>query len=329
MSELFDDLSRILGSKMPRREAIRLVLVGVAGTYLGLLWPRSARAADPEIVCGLLTNPVLCPQNRRTDCDDKLHCCADTPGGGKQDCCMGVDANNKPICRCCKKGCCNPATGQCMGAGIRVTGYHAAPPGRVDFEVESYGGTGLASVTVAESLNVVVDIPSFAAGTPSVEVTATRIDPTLPANVKLFACPVAGCPTCGHVGDPALTELRIREGETRARDSFSGIPAAEHFVTVQNGAPGVPRIHVYVNDRQIETLTLTRSEVRTIDIGRAMTKPSNTVTVVAAGRPGHRALVVVSDETGIPGPGKLAAGRPFLVWESDPAAEGPSLHWGR
>ena len=38
MSKLFDDVSRILGSPLPRRQAVRLIVGGLAGGYLAR-WP--------------------------------------------------------------------------------------------------------------------------------------------------------------------------------------------------------------------------------------------------------------------------------------------------
>ncbi|HEV7518067.1 MAG TPA: hypothetical protein VGR07_17345, partial [Thermoanaerobaculia bacterium] len=61
MSELFDELTRILGSRLPRRQAIRLIVGGTVGTYLALRWPKMAWAATvspTEEAC--TENPVAC-----------------------------------------------------------------------------------------------------------------------------------------------------------------------------------------------------------------------------------------------------------------------------
>jgi hypothetical protein len=349
MSEIFDDLARILGSRLPRREALRLILGGLAGSCLGPLWPRWAaseavphfllekRHADPLCVpkseCNeangdVIVGDLCCKKGQGTPCGPRDV----TPGKGcmccppqRPFCCQKKD--DETVHECCKnEQCCNPSTGECTGAGFRVSSYRAGPPSTLEVGIQSYGGVGLASVSVVESLNAAVDIPQFPPGTPYVEVKATRIDPARPARMVLRACPDCGCQTCCEDGDPALTVLRIAHGEREARDSFANLGAAESFVTVQNGAPGVPRVRVLVNGRQVGALRLSRNEVRTIDVGWAMMRSRNIITVVAEGQPGHSALVIVSDRAEAR---KTAHVQPFIVWEGGDPGDHESPHWGR
>lgn len=52
MSELFDDISRIVGGPMPRRQVIRLAAGALAGSALAVLWPARSKAQSggcPEL----------------------------------------------------------------------------------------------------------------------------------------------------------------------------------------------------------------------------------------------------------------------------------------
>jgi len=49
MGMLFDDISRLVGSPLPRRKVVALVAGSVAGSVLGGLWPSRAGAATPHL----------------------------------------------------------------------------------------------------------------------------------------------------------------------------------------------------------------------------------------------------------------------------------------
>jgi hypothetical protein len=53
MSELFDDISRIVGSKIPRRQALRLIVRGLTGTTLAALNIRRSAGAVHESDAGI------------------------------------------------------------------------------------------------------------------------------------------------------------------------------------------------------------------------------------------------------------------------------------
>lgn len=76
MSELFDDISRIVGSTMPRRQALRLIIGGLAGGAAVTLWPRQAKAGFvcPDKECP--SNPSNCGVNNFATCDgvDQVFC---------------------------------------------------------------------------------------------------------------------------------------------------------------------------------------------------------------------------------------------------------------
>jgi len=93
---LFDNLARVLASPMPRRQAFKHILGGIAGAALATtFWPEDARA-DPTPVNG------KCPGNHFS-CNGVVCCNLNT-----QTCC-GVGASSV----CCKgpRVCVN---GQCV-----------------------------------------------------------------------------------------------------------------------------------------------------------------------------------------------------------------------
>lgn len=121
MSELFDDISRVLGSSIPRRQAIRLIVGGVTGAFFmsGSLMPKRAWATtcptgcSPAMCCptGIGSGPgglgfsLCCPEPSR-------QCCF---AGGQQFCCPGTtDPPNATFC--CPKG---------IGNGPRGLGFSA------------------------------------------------------------------------------------------------------------------------------------------------------------------------------------------------------------
>jgi hypothetical protein len=122
-------------------------------------------------------------------------------------------------------------------------------------------------------------------------VTATKVDQTRSASVTLDVTDVAGTTTrC----DPVLTSLTVTRGGPVSQ-TFSDIPQAEHFVTIQNGDPGLKRLEVTVNGTRFRLDDLRSGEERTLDIGSAMTAGSNSVTLRAQGERSASAVVSIGD----------------------------------
>jgi hypothetical protein len=204
---------------------------------------------------------------------------------------------------------------------VELDKFLPGPPAQIEIAVTDLSGRGLSSISVVLAVNAAVDIPVLAPGTTFATVTATRIDPNAPGRVVLQAC-AFGC----IVADPVLTELQVSKSGNRAEDSFSEIPAGEHFITLQNGTPGLRKVQVLVNDKPAATRWLRDKNVRTIDVGSSMKPGPNTITLVANGRPGSSALVLISD---IPGPDSGAKiFHPLIAWEPGPVQPGVTLHWG-
>jgi hypothetical protein len=146
---LFDDISRVLGSSVPRRQALRLVAGGIGGVILGAAWPSRFAFAAPLDFCTKDCRPFNdddCPSTKckccPTDVPGKFSCfecvvdgnpCAKVPARSCTCCnhpCSECDAKTQkctPLCLppktlCCKnttgkhpvKGqCCDPARSMC------------------------------------------------------------------------------------------------------------------------------------------------------------------------------------------------------------------------
>jgi hypothetical protein len=158
-----------------------------------------------------------------------------------------------------------------------LTATITGPPKQIQVTVRDTG-SGLASIVVTKAVNDTVSIPSFTAGTTSpVVVTATKVDQskssTLALQVKDQAGNVTNC-------DPTTTTV-VREprGQT-----LSGIDGSEHFLTIQNGTPGLKSLVARVNGTTFAANNLKPGEKRTIDISSALkTGDTNAVQLIGHG----------------------------------------------
>jgi hypothetical protein len=145
-------------------------------------------------------------------------------------------------------------------------------------------------------------------------VTSTKIDESLPSEVALRATDLAGNVTnC----DPVLTTLALTTGR-RVQQTFTDIPREEHFVTIQNGSPGLKRVEIRVNGKLFEVDSLRANQLRTIDIAGAMVAGrKNTITLVGHGVPGDSAMVLIADS------GNASRGKPLPMGNVD-SQRGPT-----
>jgi hypothetical protein len=175
---------------------------------------------------------------------------------------------------------------------ITATGTDASGRKFIEITVED-NESGLASIQVTKSTNANTVVPPFAPGTNDpVVVRSTKIDQSKSSTVELRVTDVAGNVT---ICDPVI-DLVIRERGEPANKSYTGLPAAEHFVTITNGDPGVQRIDVTVNGQTWKLTGLRDNEVRTLDVASAMVAGNNnTIRVKGYGRPGGQALIVIAD----------------------------------
>jgi hypothetical protein len=170
--------------------------------------------------------------------------------------------------------------------------------GRAFIEVTVQNTLGLVGIVATLSENAAIVIPPFATGaTDPVRVTAAKLDQTLGAQVALSATDTAGSVTdC----DPVVARLSTGSGA----QVFTGLPQAEHVITVHNGTPGLTQVRVIANGHRFTITGLHTKETRSLD-------------VAAASRPGIRNTIIVR------GYGPPGAGADMPIWDGKGAL--PSL----
>jgi hypothetical protein len=156
-------------------------------------------------------------------------------------------------------------------------------------------GSGLKSIVVTEHNNANVAVPSFTpATTELLIVTATKINQAKSSQVALQVTDQAGNITnC----DPILTEVgRDGPGGAPVSETFHHVARGESRLQITNGTPGVSRLKVTVNGRDFEVRGLDDGEVRSLDVGSAMRRGNNTITITAEGKDRGAATVMISDK---------------------------------
>jgi hypothetical protein len=180
-----------------------------------------------------------------------------------------------------------PPKCQMAGSGINAQGKKFILIAIEDDE------SGLDRYNVLLQENSNITSPGFTPGTRDpVYITATKLDSLQPSRVELEVFDLAGNRTpC----DPVLVGVSRRAGEPEDH-TFSGIPAAEHRISVWNGAPGLTELTVEVNGRRYSLAGLKPGELRELDVAGAMEPgDGNVVILTAHGRPGGEAAVLLHD----------------------------------
>ena len=119
-----------------------------------------------------------------------------------------------------------------------------------------------------------------------------KIEQTQASRVQLEVFDVAGNVT---VCDP-VTTLVVRETGKPVSETLTNIPYEESYVTVYNGDPGLKKLDIIVNGTQCKITALGHGRETTIDVLSAMLPgDNNTITLVARGKPGCSANVIISD----------------------------------
>ena len=102
---LFDDISCVLASSIPRRQALRLVAGGIGGVILGAVWPsRFAYAAPVDFCTKVCKTDQDCPNQA------KCKCCPTSGHDGVEFSCFeciadGNSCKGKISCMCCLHPC--------------------------------------------------------------------------------------------------------------------------------------------------------------------------------------------------------------------------------
>jgi hypothetical protein len=171
-----------------------------------------------------------------------------------------------------------------------LTGVIAGPPKQIQITAQDTG-SGLQSIVTTEASNTSVSIPPFAVGTTaSVVVTATKVDQTASSTVTLQITDVAGLVTnC----DPAVLNVGIQPGVPRTQ-TVHHVSKGESVLTIYNGTPGLTQLALVVDGKRIDVTGLKDGEQRKLDVSRLMHRGSNTVSIIAQGKSGGSATVLLT-----------------------------------
>ena len=114
---------------------------------------------------------------------------------------------------------------------------------------------------------------------------------------------------CGSMAgfDPVFTHLAVQQGGV-ARESFDNIPAAERYIQVINGSPGLRWVCLVVNGHVFALNPLVDGQTLIVDVGSAMQEgPMNVVTLAGQGAAGASAAVTIGDQSIVKGiPSRIA-----------------------
>jgi autotransporter-associated beta strand protein len=175
-------------------------------------------------------------------------------------------------------------------------------------------------------LTVVGQSTSISAGATRLEVVATKVNGSQSSTVN-----VEVRDACGGQGnfDPVFTELKVQQGGV-VRQSFSDLPAAEHYVGVVNGTPGLAWLSILVNGQVFALNPLADGQSVLLDVGAAMGEGNTNVVVLAGqGMAGASASITIGDLSVVTGaltPVAVVTGTEAQHWSSlAMAAENPVL----
>ncbi len=123
-------------------------------------------------------------------------------------------------------------------------------------------------------------------------VRSTKINNSASSTFEIRITDKAGNST---VCDPVMTMV-VQDGSGLIKQSFTGLPAAEHEVLIANEDPGLKMIEFVVNGKKFKEHALSPGEQRTFSVASAMRPGSdNTIEIIGKGRKGGAAFVVISD----------------------------------
>jgi hypothetical protein len=154
----------------------------------------------------------------------------------------------------------------------------------------------------------------------SITVYAVKINASQGARVELRVADAAGN---SILCDPVIATLEIPKGSRSVTRTYKGLPAVEHYLRLDNGAPGLQRVSVSVNGRAAGRVELADGEVHQADLQQwYRAGDRNQVQVTAKGAPGSRAILMIGDASMVNGSGTHHQ----AALPSAPA--GVNLDWG-
>jgi hypothetical protein len=128
-------------------------------------------------------------------------------------------------------------------------------------------------------------------------VYAVKNNPAVKAVVELRVTDGAGNVT---ICDPVIANLEIKKPRKLVR-TFNRIPAIEHYVILQNGAPGLSSATLWVNGKVVSQGKLTDGQTVSLDVQSLMRRGrNNSVTIAASGPNGASAVLTIGDASMMP-----------------------------
>ena len=123
-----------------------------------------------------------------------------------------------------------------------------------------------------------------------IKVTAVRINSKVSAQLTIKATDAVGrSVTC----DPVETTV-VKLKHDAGVQTFNNLPFAEHFITIENGKPGLRGFDIVVNNEEFKVRSLDDKEVRTLNVRSAMKRGNkNTITLIPRGKNGESADVTI------------------------------------
>jgi hypothetical protein len=141
-------------------------------------------------------------------------------------------------------------------------------------------GSGLGSVTVTHATNGTVTLPSFTPGTTSPQIVKmVKKNQSLTSTLELHVADVAGnAIDC----DPSSVTLRLKARGGTVMQRLTRVPAAEHYLRLDNNRAGKSRVVVSVNGKRFKIVRLARGASVKLDLSRAMRAGRKNVVVIKA-----------------------------------------------
>jgi hypothetical protein len=156
--------------------------------------------------------------------------------------------------------------------------------------------------------------------TVKVVLTAAKLANGVPAEVNVLALDTCGR---GVSFDPVVTELKITSGN-RVQQRFEGILAAERYLQVISGAPGLSWLEVNLNGHIFRLDPLAAGQTVSADLSAAMNEGDANVAVLTGyGVTGASAWVLITDTPG----GALLPLRESIRLVIAQSSDGFTLSW--
>ncbi|HTV34519.1 MAG TPA: choice-of-anchor tandem repeat GloVer-containing protein, partial [Methylocella sp.] len=119
-----------------------------------------------------------------------------------------------------------------------------------------------------------------------------KSDPNATATFELEATFITPSFACAI--DPTTATIEIEKGD-KAVLGVKMVPSSEHFIEIDNGAPGLNWLRIEANGKYFRSLSLAAGKISSIDASAAMNGQENTLIFTGEGKTGAFANIDLSD----------------------------------